>query len=324
MPSLAELTSDLSKKGRIEDADVLALRKLIYGGDAVVSRDEAEALIKLDQGVEQSTAAWPELFIEALSDYVVHQTPPEGYVDSEHAQWLIAAVSRDGQIRTSTELELLVEVLEKAIDAPPMLAAFALSAVKHAVLNGREDLQLDAQGHIGVISEGDVALLRRILYAASGSGNVAVTRDEAEVLFDLNDATRSAQNAPAWSDLFVKAIAGAVMSVSGYRPPSGEVALARAAWLDEQSEGIGSFMGKMAHSLGGLFSPREVEVDRSALREAEYRAAEPVTAEEAEWLVARLSRDGTLDANERMLLRFIEAESPSIHPSLKALVARLS
>ena len=33
------------------------------------------------------------------------------------------------------------------------------------------------------------------------------------------------------------------MSVSGYQPPSRDVALARAAWLDEKSEGVGAFMG---------------------------------------------------------------------------------
>ena len=63
-------------------------------------------------------------------------------------------------------------------------------------------------------------LLRRMLYAFGGDGNVAVTRAEAEVLFDINDATADAEPNPAWTDLFVKAIANVVMAASGQQPPN--------------------------------------------------------------------------------------------------------
>ena len=62
--------------------------------------------------------------------------------------------------------------------------------------------------------------------------NVAITRSEAELLFDIADATNEAENDPAWTDLFAKAIANAIMAASGYSAPNREEALRREAWLE--------------------------------------------------------------------------------------------
>ena len=43
----------------------------------------------------------------------------------------------------------------------------------------------------GRITEGEVDMLRRILYAFGGDGHVAVTRDEADILFDIDEAVRA-------------------------------------------------------------------------------------------------------------------------------------
>jgi hypothetical protein len=103
-----------------------------------------------------------------------------------------------------------VKVLDRAKLSPVKLVRFALEQVKLAVTVGdgylghaRSNRRLSP----GVIGEVEVELIRRILYAFGGDGNIAVTRQEAEVLFDINDATAEASNDPAWSDLFVKALA---------------------------------------------------------------------------------------------------------------------
>ena len=49
-------------------------------------------------------------------------------------------------------------------------------------------------------------LIRRYLFAAGGDGNVAVTRREAELLFDINDALPDGPEAPEWTALFVQGI----------------------------------------------------------------------------------------------------------------------
>src|SRR5690606_11351061 len=97
----------------------------------------------------------------------------------------------------------------------------------------------------GAVSEDDVELMRRMLYAFGGSGNIAVTQPEAEVLFDINDATSELDNHPAWSDLFVKAVSNFLMASSGYQVPSRQEALRREAWLDAPGGEVGVFMSRM-------------------------------------------------------------------------------
>ena len=117
------------------------------------------------------------------------------------------------------------------------------------------------------------------------------------------------------------------MTASGYAPPPREEALARDAWLDRRGD---LTLDKMAAGMAGGFrdlfgsyseqSVEERAIARLALQKVEIVTNEAVTLAEASWLAHRLGRDGRLTPNERALLMFLKAESPSIHPSLQALV----
>lgn len=159
-------------------------------------------------------------FIEAITDYIVHQEKPAGYISVKNADWLIETISRDGRVDSMTELELLIRVLEVAKFSTERLAAFALQQVKHAVVEAKGPLLLGGELVPGLIGKAEVDLLCRILYAFGGDGNIAITKSEAEVLFEINDRTAGSRNDPSWDDLFVKAIANFVMSTSGYEVPT--------------------------------------------------------------------------------------------------------
>jgi hypothetical protein len=79
--------------------------------------------------------------------------------------------------------------------------------VAHAVIDGKGPLMLGGALVPGLIAKAEVELLRRILHAHGGDGNIAITRAEAEVLFRINERTAQGHNDPSWNDLFVKAIA---------------------------------------------------------------------------------------------------------------------
>ena len=227
--------AEIKARGSIKDADVLKVRRNYYD-DGIITAEEAEAILALNDACPVQDPAWADCFVETITDYIVEQAKPEGYLTTENCDWLIARISRDGRIETKTELELLVNVLDKARWAPQSLIRFALDQVKIAVLEGTGPLRSGKQLSPGHVCEGDVDVLRRMLYSFGGDGNIAVTRPEAEVLFDINDATADADNHPAWTDLFVKAIANSVMAASGYACPPREVALAREAWLDRRGD----------------------------------------------------------------------------------------
>lgn len=323
-----EAVDKIAAKGTISEQDVLTLRREVFG-DGVVSETEAALLFDLNDKCEPADGKWGEFFTEALTDYLVHQEMPEGYVSESNAKWLIQCISRDGHVDTQTELDLIVKVIDKAQSSPESLVAYALREVKHGVLEGEGPVGRGRELQPGVIGEAEVDLIRTILYAFGGDGNVAISRAEAEVLFDLNDATSEADNHPSWSDLFVKAVANFLMATSDYMVPTRQEALRREEWLEER-DGIGGFMSKMlSGGLKGIWHAyrRDEDIDRYARlfgRENMIAHNERITGVEADWLANRIGRDGKFHENEMALIEFIRDESPEIHPMLKSLVERVA
>ncbi len=320
--------AEIKARGSIKDADVLKVRRNYYD-DGIITVEEAEAILALNDACPVQDPAWADCFVETITDYVVEQAKPEGYLTTENCDWLIGLIAKDGRIETKTELELVVNVLDKARWAPQSLIRFALDQVKIAVLEGTGPLRSGKKLSPGRVCEGDVDILRRMLYSFGGDGNIAVTRPEAEVLFDINDATADADNHPAWTDLFVKAIANSVMAASGYACPPREVALAREAWLDRRGDlSLPNMLAGMAGGMKGLFagyhrqSEEEQAIHRLTLQKIGIVTHEVITPAEAQWLAERIGGDGRLTPNERALLSFIRAESPAIDPALQTLVDR--
>jgi hypothetical protein len=315
----------LIERGRVEPKDVLALRQSVYA-NGVVCQDEAVSLFAVHTNVLEKCAEWDEFFVEAVSDFLVDHVEPAGYVSDSQAKWLMSAVSRGRHVASKTELELLVTVLEKSKQSPEALSAFVLAQVADAVIDHKGPLADDNRHH-GVITARDVNLLRRVLYAFGGSGNVGVTRAEAEVLFRLNDQSLETENDPSWSDLFVKAIASHMMTVSRFAVPSREEALRREAWLDNVSDSRSFVSRMMADGVAGLLAaymqPTGSEVGHAKSNddyEANAMTANAIEADEAAWLVKRINRDGYVRANEKLLIAFIKAESTAIHPAFKPLM----
>jgi len=332
MGSLKLLSVDeIMKRGSIKDVDVLRFRAAFYEDD-VISSEEAETLFALDDACRVQDPSWVDFFIEAVTDYIVDQTEPEGYLTANNAEWLIAHITKDGKVKRKTEVGLLVNVLEKARWSPITLVRFALEQVRAAVTEGEGPLRPDQSLAKGQMSESDVELVRRMLYAFAGDGNVAVTRDEAEVLFDINDAMADAEPNPAWTDLFVKAIANVVMAASGHMVPTREEALRRDAWLADRGElsplaMISAMVTSSLDAVRGAYheqSPEECELARLEHQRIEIITNEVITAVEAEWLCGRIGRNGRLTANEAALVAYLKKESPKIHPDLQARVDRLS
>jgi hypothetical protein len=322
--------AEIKARGSIKDADVLKLRRNYYD-DGQISAEEADIIFALNDACPVQDPAWADCFIETITDYIVDQAKPEGYLTSENAAWLIARISKDGRIETKTELELLISVLDKARWSPQSLIRFALNQVKHAVLEGGGPLRSGAALEAGVVGAADVEILRRIIYSCGGDGNLAITQPEAEVLFEIDAATAGAENHPAWRDLFVKAIANAVMAASGFATPSREEALARDAWLDRRGDlSLDKVALGMSAGFKGLFSgyreqsDEERAIARLTQQKIEIVTNEAVTMAEADWLVAHIGRGGRLTPNERALLMFLKAESPSIHPNMQALVDKVA
>jgi hypothetical protein len=322
---------EIIRRGSIKNVDVLRL-KSTYHYDGVITEQEAETLLRLNEACLIQDPTWPDFFIEAVTDYVVNQALPEGYLTAEGAQWLIERVAKDGNVKRKTELDLIVNVLDKSRWSPVSLARVALAQVKRAVVSGDGPLRAGEMSEKGKISEPEVELVRRILYAFGGDGNVAVTRAEAEVLFDINDAIADPEANPAWTDLFVKAVTNVVMAASGQAVPTREEAMRRDAWLHDSGElsPRALLAALVTSSLDAVRSAyQEQSSEERALARLEHQRIEIITNEvitqaEAAWLCDRIGRDGHLTANEAALVAYLKKESHNIHPDLQAAVDRLA
>lgn len=314
---LTDLSNDIVARGEVTDADVLALRQAIFG-EIAVTPDEAETLFRVDEGTERRVAGWRMLFLEGLTDWLVRQQEPAGYVTDAQADWLIARIGADQRVRDGTELELVVRVLETADAVPASLAAFGLQLVTRSVVEND-----------GVVSAQEVERMRRLMFAPSGPGRLAISREEAAALFDLNDATRGAANDPAWGDFFKRAVANAVTAAAGWAPPGREEALRRQRWLADGNDGIWAGFWRNPRGLSDLLrdglAPEEtVFADRLAEQQAAASTAAPVDPAEARWLVDRIGRDGTFDDNERALVAFLKDLAPSADETLQPLIDKLA
>jgi len=315
--NLGALLSRIEADSVVTADEIIKMRRSIWN-DNVVTVVEADALFRINDNCQQKPVEWSDFFITGMTDFLVRQTMPTGYIDESNAAWLMQRISHDGVCETHTEMALLMNVLKHAQSVPTRLEQFALEQVKQSVLHGKGILARSGSLTPGAIGEIEVEIIRGILYACGSSGGNWITRDEAELLFDLSDATAEAANHSSWQDLFVAAMANHLMMLGNTDKVDMSEALRRENWLKETDKGI-------SWNLGGAFKAwfgqREApSMTYSILNSAGTTQAERITESEAEWLIERLNRDGKLSANENALLAFLRDDCPDIHESLMPLI----
>jgi hypothetical protein len=136
---------------------------------------------------------------------------------------------------TAVEFEALLSAIEAA--PAPRLAAAALAQVRNGVITGEGPTTRGRIHFSRTIDAGDTALITRILNA----GSDAVSRAEAEALFEIHEAAHERADHGRFDDLFAKAIAHHVMAAAGLPVPPRAVALAAATpladWAADQFVG---------------------------------------------------------------------------------------
>lgn len=321
--TLATTITAIAATGKITADDVLALRRAVHG-DGWASRAEVESLFRLDRTCAAKCGEWTGFLIEAASDYIVNQEKPHGHVSRENADWLVGQISHDGVVDGAIELEMLVRVLEKAKSSPEQLSAYALGQVALAVVEGAGPLANGGELTPGAIGKAEVDLLRRILFAFGGDGNIAITRAEADILLKINDRTAAEANHPSWNELFVKAVANFVLAASGYEPPGREEALRHEAFLDNAGVDIRGFFARMVSGgFGAIMSAYEKAGDAEAewgrLNRRREDTGSQVDDGEAKWLAEKFG-NRPLHENERAVLAFIRQHARSVHPDIAPLL----
>ncbi|MEM8770169.1 MAG: hypothetical protein AAGD92_00845 [Pseudomonadota bacterium] len=311
--SLETRIAAIGADGYVTADEVLFLRRSIFA-DGVISAAELDALFALGARAPEGDIEWPQYFAEAAADHYLREEEPQGYLTAEEFASLKTRVMRDGGANALERL-LLIKLMETAVETPKEMSAFAGEQIKAAIF-GKEGGPC--------VSKEDVMMVRRWLFAAGGDANVAVTQNEAELLFDINDAIEGADNNPAWSELFVQGVVNHLMASLGYSAPSRAEAFRRYEWVSDHSVEVGGFFGRMFTGVASLFrkDKKTVYEERAEERSAAAEDAETVTPEEAEWLANRIGRDGEFDDNERKLIERMKDLNARLPEGLQELVKR--
>ena len=114
------------RPGAIDRADVEVIRKLVYGlagqNGMAIGKAEAEFLFGLNDATadEKNDAAWRELFVKAITMYLLHAGQTPEAVDGDEARWLIARIEADGKDHDN-ERALLAYLRHEATSLPALL-----------------------------------------------------------------------------------------------------------------------------------------------------------------------------------------------------------
>jgi hypothetical protein len=312
---LMTLVEAYAADGRVSPEEVAKLRASLFP-DGVVSRGEAEALFVLNDRVEGGDASWGQAFAEAVADHVIDGGEPRGHVTEDGASWLESRIKGDGKLTRATELEVVLKTLERAETAPTHLGRLARDLVRRAILDQDNILGGDRDRVPGQIKTAEADLIRRVLHASAACGGVWVTREEAEWLFELDEATVGYDHDPAWQDVFVKGVLNHLFNPAPSALVGRDASRARDAWLAEKAPlDAARFWGRAFTGGPRAFGQRVRQPDAIEAMENHYaerveagERAEAFDLAEATYISVRTRKDGRKSPNEQALMAAIKDE----------------
>jgi hypothetical protein len=340
----------ICQRGSIRDSDVATLRRA-FAFDTHIAATDIDGLFRAHGLARVQDPSWGEFFVETLTDYVVRELEPAGYVTAAHAGWLVARVSQAGRVRTKTEQDLLLNVIDKARWVPESLLVFALSQIRDAVITGQGPLRVSADPGPGHITLAEVEQIRALLFAYGTEGPTSITQPEAEMLLEIERAiaTRRQQDGgeadlspidawpiESWRDLLEKSLTSAVLSASGYAGPTREEAINEARPLTSWAEdfrpfaphvpaGKPAFGPAQATPLLAAYKPLGPEaraMQRLELQRIEIITGEPVASADAGRLAVRLEADAAASPTVARLPDLLRAAGFALSPAFNGQTTR--
>ncbi|MGE0627301.1 MAG: hypothetical protein AB7O43_05705 [Hyphomicrobiaceae bacterium] len=309
---------EICQRGSIRDGDVEMLRQA-FSREPHLTAGDVDALFRIHTLARVQDPSWADFFIETMTDYVVRELEPSGYMTAAHAGWLIARVSTAGRVRSRVEHDMLLNVIDKARWVPETLLAFAIAQIRDAVTCGEGPLRSDGMLQAGIITAGEVEQLRALLYAYGADGPCGITQIEAELMLDIDAALPAEASEEdgialdAWSDLVIKSIANAVLDASGYACPSREEALSEREPMGavDQRGVLGCYVRQDAEARA---------LARLERQRIEIITGEPVGDADADRLAARLMPDDGACPRAAPVPILLQQAGFSLHPTLRPTV----
>lgn len=319
--------AEIKARGSIKDADVVRLRKN-FAEASSVSLAEIDLLRSLNDACPIQDPAWTGCFVDIVTDFIVAEAEPEGYMNAQKCALLRSWIAPAGLVETKAKLDLLINVIASSRWAPLSLVVFGLEQVYQAVLTNSGPLRAGRVFEPRTVTEGDVAVLRQILQSFTTEGLEGVTREEAGVLLDIDRATATSINHPAWGQLVAAAVGSAVLAASGYAAPPRFQSLSRAGWqtLDPDLDDI--LAGRQAPVSSVLREFRALSrEERAILRLSQQKVGivtrEDLPAYDTAWFADYLAAPANRTPNVLALLKLFKRDGIRLDARLQAFVDQI-
>ena len=125
MSILRELRDRVIEDGTIDTDETTEIRGVIFADD-MIELDEAVMLFEINNAVSgnpDNDPAWDDLFVEAITEYVLQDEDSPGTVDDEEADFLIDQIDSDGAL-DDLEVRLLNNIETRATSISPILGDY--------------------------------------------------------------------------------------------------------------------------------------------------------------------------------------------------------
>ena len=200
--TLAGALTAIEGRAELSVLDVRGLRRLMSADGESVTRPLADRFFQLNHTAVLVSDEWRRFFVDTLADFIARECGSTGALNEELARWLMSKVAAREIIRQDV-VELLITVLEQVDSAPWAFAEFVFLLVKDIILWKRL--------HNRTVHACDIELLRRVLFAQSHEGRAAVSRCEADALFELGKALAGGDHPKNWPNLFIQSVAASIV-----------------------------------------------------------------------------------------------------------------
>ncbi|WP_428428386.1 hypothetical protein [Pararhizobium sp.] len=178
----------IAGKTRLTVDDIAILREHVFVPGITASQD-AVILLAINGSCSEKCPEWHHYFIDAMTEFIVRTSYPQGAMDEWNADWLIAMISTRGVVNSRIELDLLFHIIDISTHIPDSLSIFALEQIRMATTGDAGAWAVSRGSRKNGLEKADILLIARVMSAIARSRGSQLTSRERRMLEQIGILT---------------------------------------------------------------------------------------------------------------------------------------
>lgn len=178
----------IAGKTRLTVDDIAILREHVFVPGITASQD-AVILLAINGSCSEKCPEWHHYFIDAMTEFIVRSSYPQGAMDEWNADWLITMISTRGVVNSRIELDLLFHIIDISTHIPDSLSIFALEQIRMAMTGDAGAWAVLRGSRKNGLEKADILLIARVMSAIARSRGSQLTLRERRMLEQIGILT---------------------------------------------------------------------------------------------------------------------------------------